>query len=95
MRFLLLIVISVWAGCRHRPAAAPAAKGYPQRSRELEQRRTAAEAKRLYEAGVDAYAKGNLGEARRFFEEVLKLDPDDLQAQRAVRRLSQRERQER
>ena len=66
-----------------------------ERAREAEHRRVAAESKRLYEAGVDAYAKGDLGEARRLFNEVLALDPDHTPAQKALRRLAQRERQER
>lgn len=66
-----------------------------QRRLERERRRLAAETKRLYEAGVDAYARGDMGEAERFFTEVLQLDRDHFPAQKALRRLAQREIQER
>ncbi len=99
MRALLLFLVVAIGGCRHRPAAVTvrpqASREELERSRERERRRVVAETKRLYDAGVDAYAKGGLGEAKRLFNEVLALDPDHVPAQRALRRLAQRERQER
>ena len=77
-----------------RPAAPPpnaAEGGEAQRRIDKERLRLAAEAKRLYEAGVDAYARGDMGEAERLFAEVLRLDPHHLPAQKALRRLAQRD----
>lgn len=48
----------------------------------------AAEIQRLYDAGVSAYAKGDMPLARTLFERVLKLDPSHTPSQRALRRIT-------
>lgn len=45
------------------------------------------EVRSLYEAGVTAYAKGDMKEAAANFEAVLKLEPGHVPAQRGLRRI--------
>ncbi len=42
---------------------------------------------RRYEAGVDLYAQGRLAEAANMFQQILRLDPENKSAQRALRRV--------
>ncbi|MBI4055114.1 MAG: type IX secretion system membrane protein PorP/SprF [Elusimicrobia bacterium] len=45
------------------------------------------EIERLYQSGVTLYANGELEEARGIFEELLRLDPENTAAQRALERI--------
>jgi len=42
---------------------------------------------RRYEAGVDLYSQGRLAEAANMFQEILRMDPKNKSAQRALRRV--------
>lgn len=42
---------------------------------------------RMYEAGVDLYAQGRLSEAANMFQQILRLDPKNKSAERALRRV--------
>lgn len=48
-----------------------------------------AEADQAYNLGLDAYRNGNLADAKNFWEQTLKIQPNHLQAQRNLERLSQ------
>lgn len=85
-RALLGLALAALGACRaHRPPAPePAPPALPTAAeREADARR----AQRLYDQGVDAYAKGDMALARSLFEQVLKLDPDHPGARRGLRRL--------
>ncbi|MHB0996844.1 MAG: tetratricopeptide repeat protein, partial [Elusimicrobiales bacterium] len=56
---------------------APSVSGKPD-AREIE---------RLYQAGADAYAKGEYGKAADSFRRILTLDPQNTQAKRALERI--------
>ncbi|MFH1725543.1 MAG: type IX secretion system membrane protein PorP/SprF [Elusimicrobiota bacterium] len=45
------------------------------------------EIQRLYEAGVDLYAQGRLSEAANMFQRILRVDPKNRSAQRALSRV--------
>lgn len=64
-----------------RPALAPPAPRAPSAAETAERVRS------LYEAGVSAYAAGDMAAAAAKFEEVLKLDPAHAPAARGLRRI--------
>ena len=42
---------------------------------------------RLYDAGVEFYAQGRLSEAAQMFRKMLEVDPENVSARRALKRV--------
>ncbi|MBI3300338.1 MAG: hypothetical protein HYZ75_19400 [Elusimicrobia bacterium] len=87
-----LALASLLSGCLSgapRRVEPPGRSSPPAEEAGAARRRAVVAAQRLYDQGVDAYARGEMKEAERFFEEALQRDPGHAPAQKALRRLAQ------